>query len=278
MPDLQGIAAFEEEVHGCRVTTVEVQTECAAERLGREVGSYITVEMAQQIGECEWLECTGECLVEILERVLRPHFHRKLCVCGLGNRDIPADSLGPEVTSRLPLSFFRLLHGYACQFREIFSITPGVFGVNNTPTPTLVAGAVQSTGADCLLLVDSIATPDPAKLFRMLQISTAGGTRSFFRGGEEDWASIGIPVLAIGIPTAIPLNALSPGASKDDMVLTSTQAASEIEALGALLTYALIRVCWPSLNREECFLLTKVNSDPLPYSPLLNSGRDQGDT
>ena len=154
MPSLNGITTQEEELRGCHVTTLDVQTEDAAASLGKAVGRYITIDTADLYDEHEQIECAGECLAEILVRVLGPHFHGKLCVCGLGNRELPADSLGPEVTSRLPLNLIQLAQGYDCRFREVCSFTPGVFGINNVRTDTLVAGAVQAMGADCLLLVD----------------------------------------------------------------------------------------------------------------------------
>lgn len=271
MPDIGGITTRQEELHGCQVTTVDVQTEDAAAHFGRLVGTYITIDTAALPDEHDQIECVGECLVEILGRVLSPHFHGKLCVCGLGNRELPADSLGPEVTSNLPLNFFQLAQGYDCQFREVCSFTPGVFGVNNVRTDVLVAGAAQAMGADCLLLVDSIVAPDPAKLFKNIQISTAGGTKPFSRDKWEDWTSLGIPVISIGIPTAVPMKALDPSEPQDNKLLTTTMASSEIAALGELLSYALIRVCWPSLNPDECFLLTKINKDPIPYCSLLNN-------
>ena len=208
MPSLNGITTQEEELRGCHVTTLDVQTEDAAASLGKAVGSYITIDTAALSDEHEQIECAGECLAEILVRVLGPHFHGKLCVCGLGNRELPADSLGPEVTSRLPLNLIQLAQGYDCRFREVCSFTPGVFGINNVRTDTLVAGAVQAMGADCLLLVDSLVTLEPAKLFKSIQISTAGGTKSFFSDKVGNWTSLGIPVISLGVPTAIPMKSL----------------------------------------------------------------------
>lgn len=269
MSHIEGIVICEENLRGCQVTTVDVQTEDAAAHLGKSVGSYITINTSMLSDEHDQIECVGECLAEILGRVLGPHFHKKLCVCGLGNRELPADSLGPEVTSNLPLNFFQVAQGFECKFLEVCSLTPGVFGVNNVRTDALVAGAVQAMGVGCLLLVDSVVTPDPAKLFKVIQISTAGGTKSFSSDKKGNWASLGIPVISIGIPTSIPMKVLYPSEPQDDKLLTSTTVATEVAALSIILCYALIRVCWPSITQDECFLLTKINKDPLPYSSLL---------
>lgn len=277
MSDMKDAIIQKEKLHGCQVTTVDIQTEDLAARFGKPVGRYITIDTAALPDEHDRIECVGECLAEILGGVLSPHFHGKLCVCGLGNRDLPADSLGPEVTGSLPLSFFQLAQGYECRFRDVCSFTPGVFGVNNMKTDALVAGAVRAMGADCLLLVDSVVAADPAKLFKVIQIATAGGTKSFFSDRAENWASLGIPVISIGIPTAVPMKTVCPSGPQDDILLTSTTVGTEVAALGMILSYALIRVCWPSMTRDECFLLTKINKDPLPYSSLLHDskGRDE---
>ena len=70
MPSLNGITTQEEELRGCHVTTLDVQTEDAAASLGKAVGSYITIDTAALSDEHEQIECAGECLAEILVRVL----------------------------------------------------------------------------------------------------------------------------------------------------------------------------------------------------------------
>ena len=51
-----------------------------------------------------------------------------------------------------------------------------------------------------------------------------------------------------------------------DFFLSSVNAAEHISRLGALIAYALIRVFWPGLTRDECLLLAKLDRDPLPYT------------
>ena len=43
--------------------------------------------------------CT--CLVEQLQPLLAPFFGKSLCICGVGNRDLEFDSLGPETAKRI---------------------------------------------------------------------------------------------------------------------------------------------------------------------------------
>lgn len=72
MPPLNGVTTQKEELRGYRVTTLDVQTEDAAAGFGKAVGSYITIDTSALSDEHEQIERAGECLAEILARVLNP--------------------------------------------------------------------------------------------------------------------------------------------------------------------------------------------------------------
>lgn len=80
-----------------------------------------------------------------------------------------------------------------------------------------------------------------------------------------DWAKLDLPVFSIGAPASLPLHRLCPSAPSGEF-LSSVNAAEHISRLGALIAYALIRVFWPGLTRDECLLLAKLDRDPLPYT------------
>ena len=69
--EIEGAEVFEEELHGCNVTTVRIQSEQAAEKLGKPVGSYITIETGESLNEHTNVVDIGECLTEVLGRVMQ---------------------------------------------------------------------------------------------------------------------------------------------------------------------------------------------------------------
>ena len=267
MSYIEGVEVVEEDLYGCQVTTVHVQTEQAAQQINKAVGSYITIESDEVFSENTEIENIGECLAEVLDRVLRPHYNGKLCVCGLGKRALPVDALGPEVTQNLPLRLFSDI-GAEGNFRDVCSIEPGTEYSNNIKTEAIVNGVVKEIGADCILLVDSVVTKDPDRLFRTIQISTAGGTTPYLYSRKADWSALGIPVISLGVPVSIPLSALSQNQCMDRELFTSTRIDSVIAAAGRLIAYAILRVCWPSQSKADCFILSGLNKDPVPYSFL----------
>lgn len=263
------ISVHEEELCGCRVFSVELRSADAAERLNKAVGTYITIYSGAVLDGQAKIETAGECLAAVLERVLRPYYGGKLCICGLGNSNTPADSLGPEVTRNLPLMFLSgsQING---NFQDVCAFSPGTFGLTNMQTELVVNGVAKAVKADCVLLVDSIATTEISRLFQTIQISTAGGTTPYLTGRKPDWSIVGVPVISLGVPTTIPLSALTSDTSLEGTTLTSIYVGDVIAAAGTIIVYAILRACWPSLSKSDCFLLTKAHRDPLPYSPLLD--------
>lgn len=268
MPNTDEITFNEETLHGCKVKTVAVLSEQAAKDLGKPVGTYITIYADTPLNELGEMFPVGECLSEVLDQALRPYYHGKLCICGMGNTQVPADALGPEVTRNLPLKVFAEL-GTAGNFREVCSFAPGTMATNNIATEVIVGGVAQAVGADCLLLVDSSVTQDVSRLFRTIQLSTNGGLSSYTSGRKADWFALHIPVISLVVPTAVSLSTLLPAAEAQDEILTGTRVRDVIEAAGNIIAYAILRICWPSLSKAECFIYSKINRDPFPFSSVL---------
>jgi spore protease len=264
LPHIKSIETLEEELHSCHVTTIHIQSEQAAETLQKPIGSYITIEAGNPLSIHDHIMSVGECLAEVLDRVLRPYYHGKLCVCGIGNRDLPADALGPEVLRNLPMQLVSEL-GQEGNFREVVSLEPGTEGANNINTALLVNGVVKAIGVDCLLLVDSLTTNELARMFQTIQLSTSGGLSSHWTYRKADWSALGIPVISLGVPMTIPVSVLLPGQDLGTRLFTSTEIQSEIAAAGRIIAYAILRVCLPSQSAAECFILSGLNSDSVPF-------------
>lgn len=77
-------------------------------------------------------------------------------------------------------------------------------------------------------------------------------------------------MISLGVPTTISISALTADAALEGTTLTSIYIDDVIAATRTIIVYAILRACWPSLSKSECFLLTKAYWDPLPYSPLLD--------
>jgi len=251
-----GVNVSENVVNGFKVTTVQVTTEECAKALRKAIGTYIIIEAGTQFDCLSVLYDIGECLAQNLHDVLLPYFNRRLCICGLGNQNKVTDALGPEVVRRLPLT---LLNGdylkVEHRFHQVCACVPGVLGNNGVTTDVVVEGILNATGSDCVLLIDALVTDDFDRLLRTIQISTAGGTRTVKADKKPDWVRLGLPILTVGIPTAIPASTLISDAPEDEF-LSDTNAADAVSVAARIIAYAILRVCWPTLSSEECYFFT----------------------
>ncbi len=141
------------------------------------------------------------------------------------------------------------------QFQQVSACIPGVLGNNGVTTDVVVEGILNATGSDCVLLIDALVTDDFDRLLRTIQISTAGGTRTFRGDKRPDWERLGLPILSVGVPTMIPASTLSSDAPKDEF-LSSIDVADTVSVAARIIAYAILRVCWPTLSPKECYLFT----------------------
>ena len=273
MSEIKGIETREEQLFGCQVTTVNIQTPQVAEQLGRAVGQYITIETPGALHQGIEITEVGECLAAILNRVLQPYYHGKLCICGMGHWGVPADALGPQTISTLPLKVLSEIRVEG-NFREVYAFAPGTEIMTNVHTEVVAGGVFQALQADCALLVDSMATRDTSRLFKTIQLSNSGGLTLHLAERASDWSQLGIPVISLGVPVTIPLSALSPE-SESSMMLTDINIRDIITAASAVIAYAIMRVGWPTLSKEECFVYAKINRDPIPYSSLFDCEKEK---
>ena len=130
---------------------------------------------------------------------------------GLGNRDVTADALGPAVAEHLYISRHMLQEfgelGLKKKGAVITScIVPGVMAKTGMETAEIVKGIVKETNPDALVVVDALASRSTKRLNRTIQISNTGihpGSGVGNHRNAIDEEVLGIPVIAMGVPTVV---------------------------------------------------------------------------
>ena len=96
---------------------------------------------------------------------------------------------------------------YSCEkVHQISSIVPGVMGKTGMESAEIVHGVISSTNPDMIIAIDALAARSTRRLTRTIQITNTGiqpgsGVGNHRNALTED--SMGIPVIAIGIPTVV---------------------------------------------------------------------------
>lgn len=137
-----GIAVQNFVFHGIQVRQTRVLTETASKALNRDRRLYTTI----QAGPLDQLvdgEPVCACLSEQLKIYLSPFLGKRLCICGIGNRELSSDSLGPKTTQLISPQLYEALP-LRCNFEKIAVVCPSVSGITNLNTETTIAAIVSA--------------------------------------------------------------------------------------------------------------------------------------
>ena len=212
-----GADLSEEKRGGCTVTRLFVSTRQSEERYGKPRGHYVTLECGR-IWEFddERTECVSEVLSGELVRMCRAMCGRApdrdfgILVAGLGNGDITADAIGPETVRRIEVT--RHLRSYLPDaYRTlgvcaVSALAPGVLGQTGIETVELVRGAAGNAAPDLIIAIDALAARSVSRLATTVQLSDNGINPGSGIGNTRRAISretVGVPVLALGVPTVV---------------------------------------------------------------------------
>lgn len=213
---LTGITVQEDKVPDmdALITKVHIETKNAAKRMGKPVGTYITMEVPGLAEDDNGFhEKISNLLAEQIKELLEKDGsveNKSIMIVGLGNRAVTADALGPKVIDHLSVTRHILnVYGKEAYSRAVPSISamePGVMAKTGIETSEMVAGVVQKTKPDILIVIDALAARSTKRLYTTIQISNTGISPGSGVGNHRNAINeeaMGIPVLAIGIPTVV---------------------------------------------------------------------------
>lgn len=209
-----------EEIPGVRVETIDdddiiitrvhITTTEAQQIMGKPLGRYVTIEASglrykntplqedvmQHVAE-EFAELTG------LKQ------DATVLVVGLGNWNVTPDALGPKVVDKIVVT--RHLQSMISPelkggVRSVCAISPGVLGITGMETSDIIAGIVSRIKPDLVVAIDALAAASTQRVVTTIQLTNTGinpgsgvGNKRFGLNQE----SLGVPVVAIGIPTVV---------------------------------------------------------------------------
>ena len=163
-------------------------------------------------------------LAETLRELLPETDEEKsILVVGLGNRDVTADALGPAAVDHLFINRHIILEfGTAAYNRErmnqVSSIVPGVMARTGMESAEIVRGVTMQTNPDLIIAIDALAARSTKRLNRTIQITDTGIHPGSGVGNNRHAMtreSLGVPVIAIGIPTVVDAATIVHDAVKD---------------------------------------------------------------
>lgn len=197
------------ETEKTKITKISVLDKEAAKAMGKPVGEYITVELDEFSYDTELLDDRMKSISTQISSLL-PKGDGTVLVAGIGNKDITPDALGPrcaegifstrhitsELAEEIGLDFLN----------PVCSLATGVLGQTGIETGEIIKSVADAIKPKAVIVIDALAAAGLERLGRTVQITDTGITPGSGVGNKRAEISkntLGVPVIAIGVPTVV---------------------------------------------------------------------------
>ena len=194
--------------NGLEISRLIVKNQKAKQELGKEIGTYITIELPSLTDNFTETDDRLKTIGLEIRRLLP--VHGLLLVVGLGNMEITPDSLGPKTSSRVLAT--RHITGEIAKATGLDKLRPvavmqtGVTGQTGIETGEYILSVVKRIRPNAVVAIDALASRRLERLGCTLQISDTGISPGAGVGNHRTKITketIGVPVIAIGVPTVV---------------------------------------------------------------------------
>lgn len=199
----EGVSVQTQHEGDAEITWVHIQSETAARRLGKPMGTYWTMQHPALpfLSPRERID-VARCVAQTLRIMLPPR--GDVLVLGLGNRRMTADALGDRVVSGILVT--RHMQGNDAALRGVCAMSPGVLGVTGVETAELARGLVERVQPSAVLAVDALAAMESSHIATTIQLTDTGihpgsGVGNHRLGITRE--TMHVPVIAMGIPMVV---------------------------------------------------------------------------
>ncbi len=202
-----------DEKNEIKVTKVVIETKNGAKAMGKPMGKYVTLEAPGMVEQEEdyHQEISSELAKQLKDIIPDIQKEQSILIVGLGNRDVTADALGPNVADNLFITRHVVKeYGKAAynkpRMHMVSSIVPGVMAKTGMESAEIIKGVVEQTKPDAVIVIDALAARSTKRLNRTVQITNTGIHPGSGVGNHRDaltMESLKVPVIAIGVPTVV---------------------------------------------------------------------------
>lgn len=250
---LSGVRARETVAKGITTTVVEILDQRGSNALGKPVGTYVTLafsprNLREPKGFARAAMRLGKAISDMLPE------HGPVLVAGLGNAAVTPDAIGPRALDHLVVT--RHLGQHLPMLRPVSAIAPGVLGTTGIETVEILRGIVERSQPCCVIAVDALASRCLDRVCTTVQLADSGlvpGAGVGNRRATLDQQTLGVPVLAVGVPTVVEAgtllqdileeNGVKPGKNaslcRENMVVTPRDIDARVLEIARLLGYGV---------------------------------------
>lgn len=204
---LSGVKATKSKLEGYGLTRVDILDARGEEALGKPAGSYLTIDLTTFWQRKADFFPRAVRAVGTQLRAMVPA-EGPVLVVGLGNAAMTPDAVGP-LTADSVLVTRHLISAMPRQFagfRPVSVVRTGVLGTTGVESAEAVAGVAEQVRPAAIIAVDALASRRRERVCATVQLSDTGITPGSGVGNHRaalNRETLGVPVIAVGIPTVV---------------------------------------------------------------------------
>lgn len=208
-----GVSYNEYDADGIKITDLRITNSEGEKALGKPVGSYITIDTGR-LWEQEYEASLHA--IKLIAANLNDLMHSackkidSVLVCGLGNRNITPDAIGPLTIDGVTVTrhikeedpaLYNQMGAY-----DIAAVNAGVVGQTGVETAEIIGSVVKTVKPSLIIAVDALAARNASRLATTIQMTDTGvrpGSGIGQKRREISRQTMNVPVIAIGVPTVV---------------------------------------------------------------------------
>ena len=192
---------------GITVEKIDIETEAGERELLRPIGQYTTLHTGA-------IECLDDGGIASCKRLLFKELSELFChskisgnkilAVGLGAEALTPDALGPKTIKHIQSGVSLANQGQGG--RTLMAISAGVLSDTGIHSHELVSALCDRLRPDAVIIIDALASVSPKRLSSCFQLNNTGifpGSGLGSRVHPISMEAVGVPVIAIGVPTVL---------------------------------------------------------------------------
>jgi len=269
---LPGVEARERKREGIPVTVVRILDAQGEQALGKPQGSYVTLtlEGVARREEDVFGRAARAVAAELAQLMKGVPEQGLVLVAGLGNRAITPDAIGPKVHENVLVTrhLVSALPEHFGHMRPVASLAAEVLGSTGVESGEVVRAVCEKIKPACVIAVDALASRSLERLCRTVQLADTGITPGSGVGNHRfalNRDSLGMPVIALGVPTVVEGATLAAdllgtdelpdlGAGRE-MLVTPKDIDSQVADLSKIIGWGISLALQPGLTMADLELL-----------------------
>lgn len=256
--------------NGVEIERYVVDSDLLANKYHRDKGKYSIITIGDLLyASKKEKDYFLSVLEEELCSYIKPSYDDSILVVGLGNENIGADSLGSRVVDRVIVS--RKISDIR---PSVSSIAPSVLGLTGVESADIVAGVIDKTKPNKVIVIDSLCAAKSERLFSSIQITdtaiTPGGgvgnaRKTIGKSGSVEH------IIVIGVPLLIYLDTYLRENIDKDSIKTSIQNIVSDDILSSVSLDKILDSVFKASTKSQVVTLKEIDLEVKAISHLIST-------